>query len=67
EYDLGKNLAHLSRNNPSATFGNIWPREGRVPFFREWKRKAMAKRSDAGLAVFDREDAELMGTRAEEG
>ncbi|MCJ1381184.1 hypothetical protein MMC17_004293 [Xylographa soralifera] len=60
KYDLCKMLADLQYNDASETFGNIWPRENRVPFFREWKKKALVKRREAGLPVIDPEDSDLL-------
>ncbi|MCJ1431505.1 hypothetical protein MMC27_000858 [Xylographa pallens] len=62
EYDLGKMLAALQRNDAAKTFGNIARQEDRVPFFREWKRKTLVKRREMGLSVIDSGDSELMGS-----
>ncbi|MCJ1295920.1 hypothetical protein MMC34_007485 [Xylographa carneopallida] len=62
EYDLCTLLADIRHNDASTTFGDIWPRENRVPFFWAWKKKALRKRKEAGLPVIDAADLELMGS-----
>ncbi|MCJ1418258.1 hypothetical protein MMC32_004605 [Xylographa parallela] len=62
EYDLGKMLAAAQYNDASELFGDIKPREDRVLLFREWKRKTVVKRREAGLPVMDAEDSELVGS-----
>jgi len=59
EFDLGKMLADLRFGEQTDTFGNIWPREERLPYFWRWKKAALRKRREAGLPVIDPEDPEL--------
>ena len=60
EFDLGKRLADLRYDSAFDTFGNIDPREDRIPYFWKWKKKALVKRREAGLPVVDPEDPELI-------
>ena len=60
EFDLCKMLADLRYDNPSYTFGNVYPHEARLPYFWAWKKKALVKRRETGLPVVDPEDPELM-------
>ena len=60
EFDLCKMLADLRYDDPTNTFGNVSPREARIPYFWAWKKKALVKRRETGLPVVDPEDPELM-------
>ena len=60
EYDLAKILADLRWEDASDTFGNVWPREERLPVFWRWKKRALQKRREAGLPVVDPNDRELL-------
>jgi hypothetical protein len=51
EFELSKRLADLYVDTDLDTFGCVWPREERVPFFWRWKSDALRKRREAGLPV----------------
>jgi hypothetical protein len=62
EFDLSNRLAGLRFHTEADTFGGVWPREERVPFFWRWKKDALRKRREAGLPVAYPEDPELAGS-----
>ena len=60
EYGLGEYLARLRFTDAGQTFGNVYPRENRLPFFWQWKKKALKMRKEAGLPIGELEDPELL-------
>ncbi|OJJ45176.1 hypothetical protein ASPZODRAFT_168231 [Penicilliopsis zonata CBS 506.65] len=44
--DLGKSLKELHFHDAQETLGHLWPRELRVPAFKEWLRKTKKRRTD---------------------
>jgi hypothetical protein len=53
EMELGEILPTMRREDPSHTFGHIYPHELRLPAFYEWKKRALEKRREAGLPVIE--------------
>ncbi|KAJ5156451.1 hypothetical protein N7492_009254 [Penicillium capsulatum] len=49
--DLASELASLSFNDPGDTFGDVWPRENRIPAFWEWKKQTLERRQQLGFPV----------------
>lgn len=60
ECDLGEYLARLRFTNALQTFGNVYPPENRVPFFWQWKKRALEMRKEAGLSMVEPKDPELL-------
>lgn len=49
--DIAGELAGLSFDDEADTFGDVWPRENRLPTFWAWKKETLARRQELGFPV----------------
>jgi len=49
--NVGDVLSKLSYTDPLDTFGDVWPREKRIPTFLDWKKNTYRIREERGLPV----------------